>query len=509
MLSLAVYGVTSEQLQQQQQLRLSRLAARNANAHQANATLRFYSSVSVANKCRPWSQSHKGSVRSHGGAAVQQGAYTNSLVAGGKESEAPKRSSAKIRKVTNKESQTPKSASDTTKKDAIHELKVDGDEDEDEDYDWPPLVCCFGHAIHEFVPNVKISLRQMDPDAYSQWKALQWNPPDFARAPGTVSYNVAIALARLGGRVEFMGKVGNDAFGKELVYILNTNRVQTRGVRFDPNLLTGVSEMHLTHGDKQVHMSCIQGSAEDSLQQSEINIDVLKETRLFHFTSISLLRDPTRTSLLNAMDLAKNVNASIFFDVNLPLILWNSTPETWKVIREAWEKSDIVEVTKYELELLLGEDDLAYRTLYYREAAKDDRERDAFKRRRFEYHYTPEEIAPIWHDNLKILLVTDGTWRIHYYTPNFHGSVNGTEDVIVSSFSCDRTGSGDAIVAGMLRKFQLKPDLYNDQDKLKRALRFAISAGIIAQWTPGTILGFPTENATQNLLEQICIPGLI
>ena len=49
---------------------------------------------------------------------------------------------------------------------------------------------------------------------------------------------------------------------------------------------------------------------------------------------------------------------------------------------------------------------------------------------------------------VKLLLVTDGTWRIHYYTDNFHGSVAGTEDVIVAAMTCDRTGSGDAITAG-------------------------------------------------------------
>ena len=50
--------------------------------------------------------------------------------------------------------------------------------------------------------------------------------------------------------------------------------------------------------------------------------------------------------------------------------------------------------------------------------------------------------------DVKLLLITDGTWRIHYYTDDFHGSVAGTEDVIVAAMTCDRTGSGDAIVGG-------------------------------------------------------------
>jgi hypothetical protein len=83
---------------------------------------------------------------------------------------------------------------------------------------------------------------------------------------------------------------------------------------------------------------------------------------------------------------------------------------------------------------------------------------------REEYHYLPEELVHLWHKNLRILFVTDGTWRIHYYTPSFHGSVAGTEDVLVTPFTCDRTGSGDAIIAGteppLLIRFPL-PSLFS------------------------------------------------
>ncbi len=86
-------------------------------------------------------------------------------------------------------------------------VKDEEDNDNEEEKDWPPLVCCFGEALHEFVPTVRVSDRQMDPEIYSSWKGLQWSPPEFVRAPGSSAANVAIALARLGGRVAFVGKV--------------------------------------------------------------------------------------------------------------------------------------------------------------------------------------------------------------------------------------------------------------------------------------------------------------
>lgn len=63
--------------------------------------------------------------------------------------------------------------------------------------------------------------------------------------------------------------------------------------------------------------------------------------------------------------------------------------------------------------------------------------------------------------------------------------VVGTEDVLITPFTCDRTGSGDAIVAGIMRKLTTFPEMYENQDTLERQLRFAIAAGIISQWTIG------------------------
>lgn len=385
------------------------------------------------------------------------------------------------------------------------ELEDEEDEEEEEEiYDWPPLVCCFGEAINEFVPNVKVSDKREHPDIYSRWKMLQWRPPEFARALSGPSYNMAIALARQGCRVAFMGKVGDDVYGRELVHTLNTNKVQTRGVRFDSQVRTGVSHLNLSYENGKAKMSCVQPSAENSLFESEINVDILKEARMFHFTASILTVEPMRSSLFTALGFSKSFGGDIFFDLNLPLPLWMSREHTWSIIKDAWFQANFIEVTKHELEFLLGEENCKHRPPQY--ASSTVKELRAF---RDEYHYTRSELEPVWHDNLKMLIVTDGTFVIHYYTPEFDGEVLGVEDVIVAAYTCDRAGSGDAIVAAIIRKLNLQPELYNDREVLPKALRFAISAGIIAQWTPGSTKGLPTESASQNLTEQIYRPVFV
>lgn len=393
------------------------------------------------------------------------------------------------------------------------ELEGDGEEDDHNfEYDWPPLVCCFGLAQNEFIPTVRVSDRQMDEDKYSTWKGLQWSPPEFVRAPGGPPSNVAIALARLGGRVAFMGKVGDDPTGYQMVLTMNKEHVQTRGVKFDPCASTAVSYMKVTRREGKLGMECVKPCAEDGFHISDINIDILKEARMFHFNSMVLLEQSMHATLLAAIKMSKEFGGVIFFDVNLPLPLWRSRDETRKLIQSAWNEANVIEVTMQELEFLIDEDYFErkrnYRPQYYAHSYEQSVGERKRQRRRRCYHYTREEIAPLWHDNIKILFVTDGTFRIHYYTPTFEGALIGTEDVLVTPFTCDRTGSGDAIVAGIIRKLTSQPELYDDQVLLEKQLRFAICAGIIAQWTIGAVRGFPTESATQNLKEQVYVPAL-
>lgn len=347
----------------------------------------------------------------------------------------------------------------------------------------------------------------MHQDRYSEWKMMQWKPPEFARAVGGPPSNVAISHVRLGGRAAFMGKVGDDEFGEELVFMMNKERVQTRAVKFDKNVKTGCACMRIKFDDEGKMMAeVVKESAEDSLIGSELNLAVLKEARMFHFNSEVLTRPCMHSTLFKAISLSKKFGGLIFFDLNLPLPLWKSRDATREVIKAAWEKADFIEVSRQELEFLLDEEYYErkrnYRPQYYAENYEQT------KNRRDYYHYTREEISPLWHDGLKFLFVTDGTLRIHYYAPSFDGVVIGTEDVLITPFTCDRTGSGDAVVAAIMRKLTTQPEMFENQDFLERQLRFAVAAGIIAQWTIGAVRGFPTESAAQNLKEQVYVPSM-
>ncbi|KAM7265711.1 hypothetical protein ACFE04_003394 [Oxalis oulophora] len=377
-------------------------------------------------------------------------------------------------------------------------------------YNATPLICCFGSVKKEFLPTVRVHDNQMHSDMYSQWKMLQWDPPEFGRAPGGPASNVAISHVRLGGRAAFIGKVGGDEFGEELVVMMNKDKVDTRGVKVEEEeggkTACSLMKVKFDDNDGRLKMEVVKEAAEDSFLSSELNLSILKEARMFHFNSEVLTSPTMQSTLFEALALAKKFGSLIFFDLNLSMPLWRSRDETREILKKAWNEADIIEVSRQELEFLLDEKyyerKRQYKPQYYSENFEQT------KNRRDYYHYTPEEISPLWHDKLKFLFVTDGTLRIHYYTSSFHGLIVGTEDVLITPFTCDRTGSGDAIVAGIMRKLTSCPEMYEDQDVCERQLRFAIAAGIISQWTIGAVRGFPTESATQNLKEQVYVPSM-
>lgn len=156
---------------------------------------------------------------------------------------------------------------------------------------------------------------------------------------------------------------------------------------------------------------------------------------MFYFNTFSLLDQKMRSTALQAIKISKKLGGVIFYDVNLPLPLWQSGEETKIFIQQAWDMADIIEVTKQELEFLCG---------IKPSENFDTKDNDKSKF----IHYKPEVLAPLWHENLKVLFVTNGTSKIHYYTKEHDGAVLGMEDAPITPFTCDMSAAGDGIVAG-------------------------------------------------------------
>ncbi|KAF6171793.1 hypothetical protein GIB67_007314 [Kingdonia uniflora] len=318
------------------------------------------------------------------------------------------------------------------------------------------LIVSFGEMLIDFVPTVSgVSLAEA---------------PGFVKAPGGAPANVAIAVARLGGKAAFVGKLGDDEFGRMLANILKDNDVITDGILFDEGARTALAFVTLKSNGDREFMFYRNPSADMLLTEAELNLDLIRKAKIFHYGSISLITEPCRSAHLKAMELAKEAGALLSYDPNLRLPLWSSAEEAKEQIMSIWGSADVIKVSDNELEFLTG-----------CEVAND------------------EAALSLWHPRLKLLLVTLGEKGCSYYTKDFHGSV---DPFVVKTV--DTTGAGDAFVGALLTKIVNDGSIeyiLKDEAKLREVLKFANGCGAITTTKKGAIPALPNETEVLKLIQ--------
>lgn len=90
----------------------------------------------------------------------------------------------------------------------------------------------------------------------------------FITVPGGKGDNQAVAAARLGAKVKFVGRVGTDAFGPEVLKIVAAEKVDVSGVAVDPQKGTGLAVICVD--DKADNAIIVISGANMALDQSDV-----------------------------------------------------------------------------------------------------------------------------------------------------------------------------------------------------------------------------------------------
>ncbi|KAH9316097.1 hypothetical protein KI387_024724, partial [Taxus chinensis] len=319
------------------------------------------------------------------------------------------------------------------------------------------LIVCFGEMLIDFVPTVgAVSLAEA---------------PAFHKAAGGAPANVAVGISRLGGRSAFVGKVGDDEFGHMLAGILRENNVMDQGLRFDSNARTALAFVTLKVDGEREFMFYRNPSADMLLLESELDKDLIQKASIFHYGSISLISEPTRSAHLAAMEIARQGGALLSYDPNLRLPLWPSAEKARRGILSIWDKADLIKVSDEEVAFLTGGDP-----------------------------ENEEVVMSLWHPRLKLLLVTHGQKGCKYYTKSFCGNVAS-----IPVKAIDTTGAGDAFVGGLLSQIVDDISVLKEEQKLKEALRFANGCGAITTTKKGAIPSLPDKSEVLQLLKYFAI----
>jgi len=282
--------------------------------------------------------------------------------------------------------------------------------------------------------------------------------PAFQKAAGGAPANVAVGLARLGIPSGFVGKVGDDDFGRFLAQTLARNGVDTSALRFSDEARTMLAFVSLRADGEREFMFYRHPSADMLLCPEEIDHAYIGAAKALHYGSISLIGEPSRSATLTAVQVALERGLLISYDPNLRLALWPSSEAARQGMLEGWQFAQVAKVSREELTFLSGESSLE----------------PAVKR--------------LWHDRLRLLVITKGRDGCHYANRDARGHVPGFGVQTV-----DTTGAGDGFVAGLLAGLLSNEGAWESIPDLENVLRFANAVGALTTTRRGAIPALPTR----------------
>lgn len=291
----------------------------------------------------------------------------------------------------------------------------------------------------------------------------------FEKNPGGAPANVLAMLAKLGKKTAFIGKVGCDPFGYFLEDTLKENNIETKGLVFSGKENTTLAFVHLKRDGERSFSFYRKPGADLMLASEEVDYDLISKSKLFHFGSVSMTADPSRTATLNAAEFARQQGVTVSFDPNLREMLWDSLEEAKKMILEGLRFTDILKVSEEELLFLAGTSDLDIGSRW------------------------------IWSSfAIPLIFVTQGKKGCAYRLCDHFGQIPG-----YPVNSIDTTGAGDAFFGAVLYNI-----LQNSMDirklaveEIEASIRFANAAGALATTKKGAIPALPTHEQILSLME--------
>ena len=179
----------------------------------------------------------------------------------------------------------------------------------------------------------------------------------FEANPGGAPCNVLSMLNNLGKKTSFIGKVGNDQFGKTLKKALEELGIGTENLLMDNEVHTTLALVHtFADGDRDFSFYRNPG-ADMMLTVDELNLDLVRDTKIFHFGTLSMTHDGIRATTKKAVEAAKEAGALISFDPNLREPLWDSLDNAKEQVRWGLGKCDVLKISDNEIQWLTGEED--------------------------------------------------------------------------------------------------------------------------------------------------------
>ncbi len=169
--------------------------------------------------------------------------------------------------------------------------------------------------------------------------------------------NVLAMLEKLGKKTAFIGKVGKDMFGEQLKTAVEEVGIDTRNLIMDEEVHTTLAFVH-TYPDGDRDFSFYRNPGADMmLTKEDVQEELIRDSRIFHFGTLSSTHEGVREATRHAIEVAKEAGCIISFDPNLRPPLWKSLEDARREIEYGLTKCDILKISDNEVEFLFGTTD--------------------------------------------------------------------------------------------------------------------------------------------------------
>lgn len=253
-----------------------------------------------------------------------------------------------------------------------------------------------GEALSVFVPRGGVAFRRADV---------------VHRVTAGAELNVAVAVARLGLRSGFIGRVGQDLAGEAVIDDVRREGVDTSHVTVDPQAPTGVIIREIAPQGARVNY-LRSGSAGSRLRPDDLPLGALLDARALHVSGVTLaLSESARAASTTAVAHARSAGVATSFDLNYRSKLW-SEQDAAPVLREAAQGHRVLIGGCDEMAMVFGSLD-------------------------------PKEVRSITGCDLVVITKSDANVVAADESGDWEGAVRPAPET-------DVVGAGDAFVGGML-----------------------------------------------------------
>lgn len=290
----------------------------------------------------------------------------------------------------------------------------------------------------------------------------------FEACPGGAPCNVLALLNKMGKKTAFIGKVGKDQFGALLRDTITEAGIDASNLMVDENVNTTLAFVHtFPDGDREFSFYRNPG-ADMMLTADEVNPEVVKDTKVFHFGTLSMTHEGVREATKKAVETAKANGCLVSFDPNLRQPLWSSLDLAKEQMEYGFGKCDILKISDNEIQFVSGKEDYDEGIAYLQETY-----------------------------NIPLILLTMGKDGSRAYYKGMRVERPG-----FSVKAIETTGAGDTFCGSSLN-YLVDHDFENlTEEQLGEMLTFANAAAALVTTKKGAIKAMPVKEEVLELIQK-------